>query len=263
MSWFMDTYSQHMGFPTPEIVTGKPIVLGGTVGRQAATGLGATMSTETVAERLGWKVGELRVAIQGFGNVGSVVARELADRGATIVAISDVSTGIVNSDGIEIKDAFAWVGEHRFLRGFPGGRAVGRAEVLEVPCDVLVPAALECQITTQNAADLDCKLIVEAANGPTTPEADEILRERGIPLVPDVLANAGGVTVSYFEWVQDQQKFFWDNEEIVSRMRWHLESAIARVAEAADRFGVGWREAAQAVAIARIAEAARLRSIYP
>jgi glutamate dehydrogenase (NAD(P)+) len=263
MSWFMDTYSQHMGFPTPEIVTGKPIVLGGTVGRQAATGLGATMSTATVAERLGWKVGELRVAIQGFGNVGSVVARELADRGATIVAISDVSTGIVNSDGIEIKDAFAWVGEHRFLRGFPGGRAVGRAEVLEVPCDVLVPAALECQITTQNAADLDCKLVVEAANGPTTPEADEILRERGIPLVPDVLANAGGVTVSYFEWVQDQQKFFWDNEEIVSRMRWHLESAIARVAEAADRFGVGWREAAQAVAIARIAEAARFRSIYP
>ena len=263
MSWFMDTYSQHMGHPTPEIVTGKPLVLGGTVGRQAATGLGATMCVEEMAERLGWNLAEKRVAIQGFGNVGSVVAMELARRGATIVAISDVTGSIVNPDGIEVKDAFAWVGEHRFLRGFPGGHGVGRTDVLEAPCDVLIPAALECQITGSNAGDLDCGLVVEAANGPTTPDADEILAERGIPVVPDVLANAGGVTVSYFEWVQDQQKYFWDKEEIGSRMRWHLEGAIARVAEAADRFGVGWREAAQAVAIARVAEAARLRSIYP
>ncbi len=263
MSWFMDTYSQHVGHSTPGIVTGKPVVLGGTEGRKAATGLGATICAESMMTKLGWPVEGSRVAIQGFGNVGAVIARELFDRGATIVALCDVTGGIGNPDGIDVPSAQAWVEEHRFLRGFPGGDELTRLGMLEVPCDVLIPAALECQITAENAPRLGCRLIVEAANGPTTPEADLILAERRIPIVPDLLANAGGVTVSYFEWAQDQQRYSWGAEEISIRLREHLESAMERIADAAHRLGVGWREAGQAVAIARVAEAARLRSVYP
>jgi len=263
MSWFMDTYSQHVGHPTPGIVTGKPIVLGGTEGRKAATGLGATICAESMMARLGRDIVGARVAIQGFGNVGSVIAREMQKRGATVVALCDVTGGIVNPEGIDIDEALRWVAENRFLRGFPGGAEATRAGMLEVPCEILIPAALECQITAENAGRLDCGLIVEAANGPTTPEADQILAERNIPIVPDLLANAGGVTVSYFEWAQDQQRYSWQPEEITERLRHHLKSAMERISETADRFGVRWREAGQAVAIARVAEAARLRSVYP
>lgn len=263
MSWFMDTYSQHVGHPTPGIVTGKPLVLGGTEGRKAATGLGATICAESMMTRLGREISGARVAIQGFGNVGSVIAREMEDRGASVVALCDVTGGVVDPDGIDVGEALSWVEENRFLRGFPGGVEATRAGMLETPCDILIPSALECQITAENAGRLDCGLIVEAANGPTTPEADEILAERGIPIVPDLLANAGGVTVSYFEWAQDQQRYSWQADEVAIRLRSHLEEAMERIAEAADRFGVGWREAGQAVAIARVAEAARLRSIYP
>jgi len=263
MSWFMDTYSQHVGHPTPGIVTGKPVVLGGTEGRRAATGLGATMCTEAMLGRLGREVEGTRVAIQGFGNVGAVIAKELAARGASVVALCDVSGGIANGEGIDVDAALAWVAEQRFLRGFPGGEEVTRMGMLETPCDVLVPAALECQITAENAGRLDCGLIVEAANGPTTPEADEILAGRGIPIVPDVLANAGGVTVSYFEWAQDQQRYSWLAEEVEHRLRLYLDTAMENIAAAAERFGVGWREAGQAVAIERLAEAGRLRSVYP
>lgn len=263
MAWFMDTYSQHVGHSTPGIVTGKPLVLGGTEGRKAATGLGATICAEAMMERLGRGIPASRVAIQGFGNVGSVIAKELYDRGATVVALCDVTGGVVNPDGIDVDEAIRWVSENRFLRGFPGGVEATRGGMLETACDVLIPAALECQITEENASRLDCRLIVEAANGPTTPEADRILRERGIPIVPDLLANAGGVTVSYFEWAQDQQRYSWGADEITARLRGHLEAAMERIADAAERFGVGWRGAGQAVAIERVAEAARLRSVYP
>ena len=263
MSWFMDTYSQHVGQATPGIVTGKPIVLGGIEGRQAATGLGATICAESMMARLGLEIAGSRVAIQGFGNVGSVIAKEMRARGATVVALCDVTGGIVNPDGVDVDEALRWVSENRFLRGFPGGSEATRAGMLETPCEILVPAALECQITAENAARLDCGLIVEAANGPTTPEADEILAAREIPVVPDLLANAGGVTVSYFEWAQDQQRYSWQPEEIAERLRGHLEAAMARIADASERFEVRWREAGQAVAIARVAEAARLRSVYP
>ena len=263
MSWFMDTYSQHVGRSTPGVVTGKPLVLGGTEGRRDATGLGATICAEAALERLGRGVPNTRVAIQGFGNVGAVIAKEMYDRGATIVALCDVTGGIVNGDGIDVGAALEWVAENRFLRGFPGGEEATRSGMLETSCDILVPAALECQITAENAPLLDCGLIVEAANGPTTPEADAILAERRIPIVPDLLANAGGVTVSYFEWAQDQQRYFWHADEIAVRLRGHLEGAMERISEAAERFGVGWREAGQAVAIKRVAEAARLRSVYP
>lgn len=263
MSWFMDTYSQHVGHPSPGVVTGKPLVLGGTEGRKAATGLGATICAEAMLDRLGRGVPNTRVAIQGFGNVGGVIAKEMYERGATVVALCDVSGGIVNPAGIDVDEALDWVAANRFLRGFPGGEEATRTGMLETSCDVLIPAALECQITAENAERLDCGLIVEAANGPTTPEADEILAARRIPIVPDLLANAGGVTVSYFEWAQDQQRYSWQPDEIAARLRSHLETAMERIAEAAARHDVGWRQAGQAVAIARVAEAARMRSVYP
>ncbi|MDX6697259.1 MAG: glutamate dehydrogenase [Solirubrobacteraceae bacterium] len=263
MAWFMDTYSQQVGHPVPEIVTGKPLVLGGTAGRKFATGLGVVYCMEAVLEHLGRDLGAQRVALQGFGNVGAVVARELAARGATIVAVSDVTAGLVDPDGLDLPRIFDWVAEHRFLRDCPAGRAVSRTEVLEAPCDVLVPAALEHQITAENAERIDAQLVVEAANGPVTPEADRILAERGIPVVPDLLANAGGVTVSYFEWVQDQQKYSWTDAEIAARLRSQLQAGLRRVVDAAEQLDVDWRAAAHCVGIERVAEAARFRAIYP
>jgi glutamate dehydrogenase (NAD(P)+) len=263
MAWFMDTYSQQVGHPVPEIVTGKPLVLGGTEGRDIATGLGVVFCLESVLKGREETVEGQRVAVQGLGNVGAVVARELAARGARIVAVSDVSGGVVAEDGLDLDAVFSWVAEKGFLRELPGVDHVGRVDVLETECEVLVPAALESQITADNAAKLDCELVIEAANGPTTPEADRILTERGIDVIPDVLANAGGVTVSYFEWVQDQQKYSWSGEEIVTRLQLQMNDALARVLEARERYGGDWRTAAQSVAIERVAEASRLRRIYP
>jgi glutamate dehydrogenase/leucine dehydrogenase len=180
-----------------------------------------------------------------------------------VVAISDASGGLANTDGIDIPAAMEWTRANGGLKGFPGARAIGRSEVLEVPCDILIPAAMERQITTDNAHQLDCKLVVEGANGPTTPEADALLAERGILLVPDVLANAGGVCVSYFEWVQDQQKFSWDAIEIQERLRRQMRTALAKVWDAAKEHETDWRTAALTVAVKRVAEAARMRAIYP
>jgi glutamate dehydrogenase (NAD(P)+) len=203
------------------------------------------------------------VAIQGFGNVGAVAALELAAIGASVVAVSDHTGGITKADGLDVPAVSRWVAEHHTLEGCPHGDPVGRAEVLELPCDMLIPAALERQITKENAPRLQCKTIVEAANGPTTPEAEAVLADRGILIVPDVLANSGGVTVSYFEWVQDQQRFMWDSIEIQERLRRLLRAAFAKVAETAERRDLDWRTAALSVAVERVAEAARLRAIYP
>src|SRR5919198_2079756 len=263
MAWFMDTYSQQVGHTVPEIVTGKPPVLGGTEARRPATGLGVVYVIEGTLERLRWPIRDQRVVIQGFGNVGATAAEELYAIGAKVVAVSDVRGGIVNPDGLDIPAVLAYKAEHHFVEAFPGADPVGRAEVLEVPCDILVPAALERQVTAENAPRLDCRLLVEAANGPTTPEAEDILAERGIQIVPDVPANAGGVTVSYFEWVQDQQKYLWDIIEIQERLRRQMRAALARVSDAAERLGVDWRTAALSVAIERVAQAAKLRAIYP
>jgi glutamate dehydrogenase (NAD(P)+) len=264
MAWFMDTYSQQVGYAVPEIVTGKPIVLGGTVGRQAATGTGVVICLEAALARSGRTIAGARVAVQGFGNVGAVIARDLHARGAVIVALSDVSGGITDAAGLDVPTLLAWSLEgSRFLRDWPGAEHLSRTEVLEVPCDVLVPAALERQIDADRAARIDCELVIEAANGPTTPEADAILASRGITVVPDILANAGGVTVSYFEWVQDQQKFFWGADEVATRMRQLMHAAFDRVIEASARLDVSLRTAALSVAIERVAEAARMRSLYP
>ncbi|HVW17731.1 MAG TPA: Glu/Leu/Phe/Val dehydrogenase [Solirubrobacteraceae bacterium] len=263
MAWLYDTYSQAVGYSVPEIVTGKPPVLGGTEARRPATGLGVVYVAEAVTERLGRPLRDQTVVVQGFGNVGSVAAGELAALGAKVVAIADRSGGLRDDRGLDVAAVARWVAEHGALDGCPLGEPVGRTEVLEVPCDVLVPAALERQITAENADRLRTRLIVEAANGPTTPEADAILAERGVLVVPDVLANAGGVTVSYFEWVQDVQRYEWDFVEIEERLRRLLRAATGRVLDSAERLGIDWRTAALVAAVERVAAAARLRGVYP
>jgi glutamate dehydrogenase (NAD(P)+) len=263
MAWIYDTYSQAMGHSVPEVVTGKPPVLGGTEARRPATGLGVVYVAEAVAERLGRPLRDQRVVVQGFGNVGATAAAELRALGARVIAVSDYTGGIVDERGLDVAAVGRWVAERQTLEGCPLGAPVGRAEVLEIPCDVLVPAALERQITDENAHRIEAGLIVEAANGPTTPEAEAILADRGIPIVPDVLANAGGVTVSYFEWVQDIQRYHWDFVEIQERLRRLLRAALGRVVESAERLDVDWRTAALAHAIERVADAARLRGVHP
>jgi glutamate dehydrogenase (NAD(P)+) len=263
MSWYMDTYSQQVGHAVPEIVTGKPKVLGGTAGRREATGLGVVFVLEAVLERLERDVRGARVAIQGFGKVGAVAARELAARGARIVAVTDVSGGVANENGVDLGALDTWLGANGFMRGFDGGERIGRRDVLRVPCDILIPAALERQITVENVADLDCELLLEAANGPTTPEADRRLAERGITVIPDLLANAGGVTVSYYEWAENVQRESWSAAEIEARLREQMRSATALVVDAAERWRTDWRTAAHAVGVERVAEASTLRAIYP
>jgi glutamate dehydrogenase (NAD(P)+) len=263
MAWFMDTYSQQVGHAVPEVVTGKPVVLGGTEGRRTATGLGVVFCIEAALEHLDRPLAGQRVVVQGFGNVGSVIASELASRGAVVVGVSDVTGGAVDADGLDPGELLAWVAEHRFLRGCPLGRPVTNDEILLTPCDLLVPAALERQITAANAPALDCSVVVEAANGPTTPEADATIRERGIVVVPDVLANAGGVTVSYFEWVQDQQRIPWHADQVAAQLRERMRGGFDRMVATSERLGTDWRTGAQAMAIERVAEASRARSVYP
>ena len=192
-----------------------------------------------------------------------MIARELAARGARIVAVADVAGGVVNAGGLDVEALDAWVAEKTFLRGFEGGERVGRRDVLEVPCDVLVPAALEHQITRENVERIDAELIVEAANGPTTPEAERVLADRGVRVVPDLLANGGGVTVSYYEWAQDVQREAWSGEEVTTRLRGQIADAVGRVVEASENLGTDWRTAAQAIAVSRVAEASELRAVYP
>ena len=263
MSWLMDTYSQHVGYPVPAIVTGKPEVLGGTAGRRDATGLGAVFCLEGFYEHLGREIAGSRVVIQGFGKVGAVVARELEARGARVVAVADVAGGVVNEEGLDVDALLAWIAENRFLRGFGDADAVGRMDVLEVPCEILVPAALEHQITKENAGDLQCEIVLEAANGPTTPEAEEVLASRGIGIVPDLLANAGGVTVSYYEWAQDVQREAWSAQEVTDRLRSQMTGAARAVIDAAAEMETDWRTAAHALAVGRVAEASELRAVYP
>jgi glutamate dehydrogenase (NAD(P)+) len=263
MAWFMDTYSQMVGHSVFEIVTGKPVVLGGTTGRREATGLGVVYVTEAVCERIGMDLREARVAIQGFGNVGAVAATELHAIGARVIAVSDHTGGLFDPDGLDIPAVARWAAANGVLAGYPDAQQVGSAEVLELPCEIAIPAAVERQITDENAPRLQCQVVVEAANGPTTPEAEVILQERGILVVPDVLANAGGVTASYFEWVQDHQRYSWDDLETQERLRRQLRAAFSRVTDAADRLACDWRLAALSVAIERVSEAARMRGIYP
>jgi glutamate dehydrogenase (NAD(P)+) len=263
MAWMMDTYSMQVGHAVPEIVTGKPVSLGGSLFRHEATGAGVVMVIERACERLGWNVRDQRCVVQGFGNVGGIAAQELAAKGAAVLAVSDISGGVYAEDGLDLAAARGWIAESGSLAGLPGADHVTNAELLELPCDVLVLAALEDQLTAENAPRIEAKLVVEGANGPTSIEADAILGERGIPILPDVLTNAGGVTVSYFEWVQDLGRLFWTRDEIRARLAEKLGDAFDRVWALAEKKGISLRQAALVAGINEVAAALKARGIYP
>src|SRR5579875_1671981 len=263
MSWIMDTYSMHVGYSVPAVITGKPLAIGGSEGRLEATARGVQVVTREVLRDLGMQPEHCRVVIQGFGNVGSVSARLLSELGCKVVGLSDINGGIYNREGIDVMTALRYSREHGSLSGMPGTENVTNAELLELPCDVLVPAALENQITGRNAARIKARLIIEAANGPTTPDADRILNDRGVTIVPDILANAGGVTVSYFEWVQDLQRFFWSEDEINERLESIMTRAYQAVRRKAEDQQTNLRMRAYLLAVARVAEATEMRGVYP
>jgi glutamate dehydrogenase (NAD(P)+) len=263
MAWIMDTYSMHQGYSVPAVITGKPLAIGGSEGRFEATGRGVTVVTREALHHVGMRPDACSVVIQGFGNVGSISARLLHELGCKVVGLSDIHGGVYNPQGIDVPLALRYSKEHGSLRGLPATEAVTNAELLELPCDVLVPAALENQLTGRNAARIKAKLIVEAANGPTTPDADRILNDLGITVVPDILANAGGVTVSYFEWVQDLQRFFWAEPEINARLESIMTRSFDAVVQKADEQQTNLRMGAYLLAVARVAEATELRGVYP
>jgi glutamate dehydrogenase (NAD(P)+) len=263
MAWMMDTYSMQVGHAVPEIVTGKPLSVGGSVLRPEATGIGVVMVVEQAVKRLGWSLDDAACIVQGYGKVGAVAAHELALRGARVVGVSDIAGGIHDPNGLDLAAVDAWRRERHGLEGFPGVEAVSNTELLELPCDALVLAATENQVTAENASRLSTRLVAEGANGPTTLDGDRILAERGIPVLPDILTNAGGVAVSYFEWVQDIQRFFWDREEIRSRLRDLMTDALNRVWTLATEEDLSFRSAALVTSIREVAEALEARGIYP
>jgi glutamate dehydrogenase (NAD(P)+) len=263
MAWMMDTYSMQVGHAVPEIVTGKPVSLGGSLFRREATGAGVVMVIERACQRLGWRLSDQRCVVQGFGNVGGIAAHELAAMGATVLGVSDVSGGIYSAAGLDLGAVRRWVDDRGSLAGYPEVQHVSNSELLELPCDILVLAALEDQLTAENAPRIETKLVAEGANGPTSIEADAILAERGILVLPDVLTNAGGVTVSYFEWVQDLGRLFWTREEIRARLAEKLSDAFDRVWRLADEKNISLRQAALVAGINEVAGALKARGIYP
>jgi glutamate dehydrogenase (NAD(P)+) len=263
MAWMMDTYSMQQGYAVPEIVTGKPIAIGGSVFRHEATGAGVVMVIARACERLGWELSEQRCVVQGFGNVGGIAALELHQRGARVVAVSDVSGGVQDEPGLDVPALHAYVREHGSLEGWAVGRRVSNDELLELECDVLVLAAREDQVTADNAPRVRARMIAEGANGPTSIEADTVLIERGIPVLPDILTNAGGVTVSYFEWVQDLGRLFWTRDEIRAKLAEKLSDAFDRVWDLSEGRGTTLRTAALVAGIREVAGALEARGIYP
>jgi glutamate dehydrogenase (NAD(P)+) len=263
MAWMMDTYSMLVGHAVPEVVTGKPISVGGSIFRREATGAGVVMTAERACHRLGLALDEQRCVVQGFGNVGGVAASELHDKGATVTAVSDISGGLYDPSGLDIPELHAWAVEHGSLAAYPKCERMTNEELLELPCDILLVCAREDQLTADNATRVGAKLIVEGANGPTTLEADAIFAERGIPVVPDILANAGGVTVSYFEWVQDLGRLFWDRDEIRLKLADKMHDAFDRVWDVSDEKKITLRQSAMVAAIREVGGALETRGIYP
>ena len=263
MAWMMDTYSMHRGYSVPGVVTGKPVELGGSQGRAEATGQGVVYCIQEAANCIGLDLAGARVAIQGFGNVGGAVARLLHRLGARIVAVADIGGGVFRGDGLDPETLRRYLQEMGSVAGAPGTEPIGRDELLRLDCDVLVPAALEGQITAANAGDVRARILAEAANGPTLPEADPILRERGVLVIPDILCNAGGVTVSYFEWVQNREALAWGLDEINARLRPVILGAFVDVWRLAAEREIDARLAAHILAVRRVAEATRMRGLYP
>ena len=264
MAWIMDTYGMHQGgVVEPAVVTGKPILLGGSAGRFEATGRGCVYAVAEATRKFGMDFHSTRVAIQGFGNAGATVARIMYDEGCRVVAVSDSRGGTYNPDGLDIPAVDEHKRHNDTVASFSGGEAVTNAELLELDCDILVPAALEGQITRANAHQIKARLVAEAANGPTTPEADRILHDNGVIILPDIYANAGGVTVSYFEWVQGLQSFIWTEKEVNERLHKVMADSFEAVYTVAQQYQVHMRTAAMARAIQRVAEFGRVRGIYP
>jgi len=262
MAWIMDTYSMHHRHTVTAVVTGKPVAMGGSLGRREATGRGVMIATREALARLGRSLPGARVVVQGFGNVGSVSADLLSKAGATVIAVSDKTGGVHAAKGLDVTDLLAWVREHKQIAGYPRADAIANDELLTLDCDVLVPAALENVLTSHNASQIKAKVVCEGANGPTTPGADEILERQGVFVVPDILANAGGVTVSYFEWVQDRGGYFWDEATVNQRLESIMTRSFAEVMAMADKYKVSPRIACYMLAVDRVAAMHRMRGIY-
>jgi glutamate dehydrogenase (NAD(P)+) len=263
MAWMMDTYSMTQGKSVPGVVTGKPLIVGGSAGRREATGRGIVYALYQAARHLGYELRGRKVVVQGFGNVGGVAARLLWREGCVIIGISDVKGGIWKPDGIDVRQLEAHVTETGSVTGFPGSEPISNADLITQPCDVLIPAAVGSQIHAGNADRVKASIVAEGANGPTTPEADVILRERGVPVIPDILCNAGGVVVSYFEWVQGLQYYFWRESEITSRLQEVMTRAFNRVWALASKESTDLRTAALMEGIRRVAEGYKVRGLYP
>jgi len=264
MAWMMDTYSVHMGHSVPSIVTGKPVGIGGSVGRREATGRGVGYLVNRAMDTLRMDAANATAVIQGYGNVGSITALSLARYGVKIIAVSDMYGGVFNPKGLDLWKLDEHVAKNKTVSGFPEADPITNAQLLETPCDILVPAALERQITEANAKRIQCRILAEAANGPTTPEADKILDQRSeIFVIPDVLCNAGGVIVSYFEWVQDLQSFFWTETEVVDKLFRTLEAAFTQALNTSRKKKISMRMAALSVGVKRVYEAKRIRGLFP
>ena len=263
MAWIFDTYSMNVGHSVLGVVTGKPLSVGGSVGRDGATARGSLYCIRTTLEKQESRLHDTRVAIQGFGNVGSNLAGLLSDEGVRVIAVSDSRGGIHNPYGLDVPAAIAYKAEHGVLEGFPGADAITNEELIEIDCDVLAPCALEQVITAENAARVQARMVCEGANGPTTPAADEILEDRGILVLPDVLANAGGVVVSYFEWVQGLQEYFWNEYEVHAKLNDIVVRAFEETWSTRERFATSMRMAAYGLAVQRVAEATTIRGLYP
>lgn len=263
MAWIMDTYSMHHGYSVPAVVTGKPLAIGGSLGRSEATGRGVMMTTLEALKRKNIPPEGVRVVVQGFGKVGAPAAYLIQERGAKVIAVGDANGGVYNAQGLNARDLHAYATAHGTVAGYQQGEPLSNADLLELECDVLMPCALENQITGANAPRIRAKIIAEGANGPLTPEADEILTDKGVFIIPDILCNAGGVTVSYFEWVQDLQSFFWNEDEINERLRQIMVRSFNQVLRVAHEKKVDTRTAAQIFGIQRVAEAVLIRGIYP
>jgi len=263
MAWVMDTYSMHVGHTTTSVVTGKPVELGGSLGRREATGRGVMIATRESAKHVGFDIKGATVAVQGFGNVGSVSADLLArEAGARIVAVTDWKGGVYNQQGLDVPKLLEYVSQKKTVDGFPGAEPIGNADLFKLHVDILIPAALENQITSDNAPDIKAKVIIEGANGPTTPEANKLLHERGMFIVPDILANSSGVTTSYFEWVQDRYGYFWTEKEVNERLEAKMGEAFNAVLQTSIKYNVDMRTAAYIVAISRVATVTRMRGMY-
>jgi glutamate dehydrogenase (NAD(P)+) len=263
MAWIMDTYSTREGYSVPGVVTGKPVAIGGSKGRVSATGRGVSYVTLATLKHLGMAVEDARIVVQGFGNVGNHAVQLLEEMGCIVVGVSDVQGGVYNPNGLSHVGLTTHVRQAGSLAGYEGGEHVSNDELLELDCDVLIPAAIENQLTDENADAVKATVVVEAANGPTTPQADAIFKDRNLLVVPDILANSGGVTVSYFEWVQDIQSYYWDEDEVNERLRKIMERAYVDVLSLSEERKVTMREAATVLGVTRVAEAHKTRGLYP